>query len=86
MTVRVCYMAQLRQAAGVPTEQIDLPAPCSLVKLLDMLASKHGESLRRLLQQGTTLVIVNDEQVASPDRVFLKDGDSITFLTPIAGG
>lgn len=86
------YLAQLRRATGTASEKIDLDGSATLTSLLAVLAGQHGESFRRALldEKGslrpTILVFVNDEQVSQPEQVLLKQGDSVTFLSPIAGG
>lgn len=92
MTITVYYLAQLRRATKLSIEAVKLEASDTLGDLLARIVQVHGDELRRLLldDQGslrsTLLVFLNDEQAVDPERVFLKDGDSITFLSPIAGG
>ncbi len=92
MTVSVRYLAQVRAAAGRATEQVTLSDASSLVELLRNLAERHGTALRNLLfdpsggLQPTILVFVGDEQVSGNDAVALKDGDTVTILSPMAGG
>ena len=91
MKVAVRYMAQLRQAAGVGAESIELDEGGSPTALLFLLAERHGAALRRLLlteegmPQRTLLIFVGDEQ-ADGARTELHDGDEVTLLSPIAGG
>ena len=91
MKVTVHYLAQLRRAAGRSQAEVELSASATFGDLLARL-SLHGEELRRLLLdssgalQPTILVFVNDEQAVQPMSTLLRDGDSITFLSPIAGG
>ena len=91
MKIAVRYMAQLRQAAGVSTEDVEVDSTAALVDLLRLLAERRGAGLRRLLLtvdgtiQPTLLVFVGDEQ-ADGARTTLKDGDAVTLLSPIAGG
>jgi molybdopterin converting factor small subunit len=82
MTITVHYLAQLRRATGRASERIDLDEPATLASLLTALARRHGEGLLR----PTVLAFVNDAQVGRPEDVVLRDGDSVTFLSPIAGG
>jgi molybdopterin converting factor small subunit len=92
MTITVHYVAQLRRATGTPSEKIDLDGAGSLRALLAFLVRKYGERLGATLlgESGilrpTILVFVNDEQVAPAEGVPLREGDSVTFLSPIAGG
>lgn len=90
MKLTVHYMAHLKQAAGKPTEEIDVDSACSVATLLQVLAARRGDGLRRLLldskgsPQPTVLVFVNDQQV-EPTHV-LVEGDEVSLLSPIAGG
>jgi molybdopterin converting factor small subunit len=89
MTVGVRYLAQLRRLAGQGAEQLDLPEPCTVARLVAVLAGRHPALAPVLLDAAgrarpSVLVFVGDEQ-ADPGRA-LADGDEVTFLTPIAGG
>jgi molybdopterin converting factor small subunit len=89
MTITVRYLAQLRRAAGVGTETLTLPGPCTVRELARRLASER-EGLRPMLLDAAgaikraILVFVNDEQTDA-ERT-LEDGDGVTLLSPIAGG
>jgi molybdopterin converting factor small subunit len=90
MQVTVQWMGQLRSVRGAAAETVVLRAGATVGELLPRLADTDNSRLRALLltadgrPQPTVLVFVNDEQ-ALPDRA-LGDGDTITLLTPIAGG
>jgi molybdopterin converting factor small subunit len=90
--IAVRYMAQVRQAAGVAAEEVELGGACPVGDLLARLAERHGAPLRRLLldahgaPQRTLLVFVGNEQVAPGERPLLADGDVVTVLSPMAGG
>jgi molybdopterin converting factor small subunit len=85
MKVTVRYMAQVKRATGVASEQIELPDACLMRELLARLAERHGEPLRQLLGPAL-LVFVGDEQANPGETVMLKDGDEVTLLAPMAGG
>jgi molybdopterin converting factor small subunit len=92
MKIVVYYLAQLKQAACVSSESIELKGSCTVQELVADLAHRRGEPLRRLLLdaggalQPTLLIFVGEEQVMRSCPVFLKDGEVITLLTPMAGG
>jgi molybdopterin converting factor small subunit len=92
MKVSVRYMAQLRSAAGVAAETVDLDGPCTASELAARLAAGHGDALRRLLLGADgrlspiILVFLGDSQVGPGEPLPLKDGDVITLLSPVAGG
>jgi molybdopterin converting factor small subunit len=50
MKVNVNYLAQLKQAAGISSESVELNTPCSVQDLVTRLAENHGEPLRSFLQ------------------------------------
>ena len=90
MKITVCYMAQLKQAAGFGSEQLELERACSVEDVARRLADRHGDGLRKLLLnaqgvlQPTNLFFIGDSQVRPGDQV--NHGDVLTFLSPIAGG
>src|SRR5262245_58811524 len=86
--ITVKYMAQLKRAAGIDGEEVELRAGCTVEVLVRRLAER--EAVRGLLIDGddkpqrALLVFVGDEQVDR--RRTLHDNDHITLLTPMAGG
>lgn len=91
MTVTIRYLAQVRAAVGTATEAIELPGPCSLVELFRTLAERHGPAFGGLLfdvkgsLQPTILLFVNDQQITG-EAPLVREGDTITVLSPMAGG
>lgn len=92
MKVNVNYLAQLKQAAGISSESVELNTPCSVQDLVTRLAENHGEPLRSFLLDTrgnlctSILIVVGDTQVHWETPVQLKEGDVISFLSPLAGG
>jgi molybdopterin converting factor small subunit len=92
MHVSVRYMAQLRKAAGVDSDALELPEGSTPADLAAAVAGRHGEALRRLLLDGAgrlhpaILVFVGDVQADPDDPGPLRDGDVVTLLSPVAGG
>jgi molybdopterin converting factor small subunit len=90
MRVVVHYLAQIKQAAGIASEAVELAAPCPVQDFIVLLARRHGGALAKLLLtadgglQSTVLVFVDDDQVG-PNAV-LPEGAVVTLLSPIAGG
>jgi sulfur-carrier protein len=81
-TVTVRYFAAARAAAGVETEQVDLPAGASVEILLKVLRSSD-DALARVLDRCSFLV----DEVAVRDReARLRDGAVVDVLPPFAGG
>jgi molybdopterin converting factor small subunit len=83
-------MAQLRQAAGAASEQVEMERSCSIGELLKDLADRHGSPFRDLVLDASgchrpaLLLFAGDEQVG-PERE-TQDYDLVTVLTPMAGG
>jgi molybdopterin converting factor small subunit len=88
--ISINYMAQVKRAAGVGAEQVELDRPCSASELVARLA-RERPALRALLLdaderlQPSVLLFVGDEQVGT-DAAALRDGDAVTVLAPMAGG
>ena len=81
-TVTVRYFAAARAAAGVETEEVDLPAGASVEILLKVLRSSDDE-LARVLDRCSFLL----DEVAVRDReLSLHDGALLDVLPPFAGG
>jgi molybdopterin converting factor small subunit len=90
VTITVRYLGQGRRAAGRSVEEIETEAGCTTAALLRTLVERHP-ALRGLLLTETgeprpsTLLFVGDVQAEPGDRT-LSDGDTMTVLTPMAGG
>ena len=81
-TVTVRYFAAARAAAGVETEQVDLPAGASVEILLKALRSSD-DALARVLDRCSFLL----DEVAVRDRaVPLGAATTLDVLPPFAGG
>ncbi|NET37435.1 MAG: MoaD/ThiS family protein [Cyanothece sp. SIO1E1] len=92
MEVTVNYLSQLKQVASIASEKVVLAAPYLVQDLVTQLAQKHGEPLSSFLlnAEGTLnnsiLVIIGDTQVHWETPVRLKEGDVVSFISPLAGG
>jgi molybdopterin converting factor small subunit len=91
MTITVRYQTQVKRAAGIVGEVVEVDGG-SLQQLLQHLVARHGGAFRRLLvrddgtPQGSILVFVGERQVAVNAPAVLRDGDVVTLLAPMAGG
>jgi len=91
MKIAVRYMAQLKMAAGLSAEVIELPAPTPVSQVLAVIVERHA-NLRPLLLtaqghvQPTLLLFLGDEQITAEQEVPRRDGEVLTILTPMAGG
>ncbi|MEX2286539.1 MAG: MoaD/ThiS family protein [Planctomycetaceae bacterium] len=92
MRVNVVYAAQVKRAAGVASDEFELKGPCTVAKLLSSIVETRGESIRELLLDASgsprksLLLFVGDNQVYADAHVELRDGDTVTIMTPISGG
>jgi molybdopterin converting factor small subunit len=90
MKVEVSYIAQVRSAAGVGAESIEMPAAATAADLASKVAGAHGQTLQNLLlddagrPRKTILIFINNKQ--SDPAAPLKDNDRVTFLSPLSGG
>lgn len=92
MVVTVEYTAQLKRAAGKAREDFELDDSDTLVNLVNVIADRHGDELSRLLKttdgnpQSTVIPFVGDDQVRWDAADILRDGVTVTLLSPISGG
>ena len=91
MRVTVEYTAQLRQVAGTTREQLDLDAGCTLADLVRRVAAARAPLAPLLLDSAgdprrSILLFVGDDQARCDTPVELRDGDSVTLLSPVSGG
>ena len=83
MTVTVRYFAAARAAAGVETEDVDVPPGATVDILLKTVRASHGDELGRVLDRCSFLL----DEVAVRDRDLpLHDGALVDVLPPFAGG
>ncbi len=88
MKISVAYHAQIRLAAGVDQDLVEIPDGGTAVSALR--AVSHGAEFTALLfdEQGrlrpVILLVVNDVPV-EPDQA-LQPGDKVAVFSPVAGG
>ena len=82
-TVTVRYFAAARAAAGVESEQVDVPNGATLDDALAAIRARHGAELGRVLDRCSFLL----DEVAVRDRTGpLPEGATVDVLPPFAGG
>lgn len=85
LTVRVVYLARLREAFGCASEQVTLPMAASTVAtLVATLRSRRGVWEAELESGRAWRVAVN--HALSADDARLAEGDEVAFLPPVTGG
>jgi sulfur-carrier protein len=77
--VTLQYYAQLREQAGASVERIDTSAT-SLRGLYEELRTRHG-----FILSSDALKVAVNTQFSDWGRA-LKDGDTVVFIPPVAGG
>lgn len=80
MTVNVLYFASLADEANCHEEKVTVPQSTSLTELYEQLNQKYNFSR----EQSELKVAVNDYFAKWSDSI--DDGDSVVFITPVAGG
>ena len=78
--ITVLYFASLADEANCHEENITVPQSTSLSQLYEQLRQKHRFSR----PQSELRVAVNDYFAKWTDEIY--DGDSVVFITPVAGG
>jgi molybdopterin converting factor small subunit len=93
MQVTIQYESQVRRAAGIRSETIEVPDDSrSMSDCIRTVAAAHGGELKSILVnadgevQPTLLVFLNDSQIVRGTESMLSDGDILTLMTPISGG
>lgn len=80
MTINVLYFASLADEANCNEEKVQVAQSTSLSHLYERLTQKHRFSR----PQSELRVAVNDYFAKWTDEI--HDGDSVVFITPVAGG
>lgn len=80
MDINVLYFASLADEANCQQETVTLQQSTSLTELYDQLCQKHRFSR----PQSELRVAINDYFAKWTDAI--SDGDSVVFITPVAGG
>ena len=84
MNIKVLFFAGLREALGVGSESLALPAGIGTVGALRDLLAARGESWSSLATTKNLRVAVN-QQMVGLDAV-VKPGDEVAFFPPVTGG
>ena len=92
MKIKTEYTAQLKAITGVSLEYFDINENCSLLQLIKVISDKHGERFKQFVLDDngsiipSIMIIINNEQVYADDSINLKKNDTVSFLSPMAGG
>ena len=80
MDINVLYFASLADEANCQQETVTIQQSTSLIELYEQLCQKHRFSR----PQSELRVAINDYFAKWTDSI--SDGDSVVFITPVAGG
>lgn len=83
--ISLLYFARLREALGVSSEQVDLPADVRDVAGLTAWLRKRGGVWEAELAAGRAFRIAVNQDMAE-GAILLKDGDEIAIFPPVTGG
>ncbi len=85
MTVRLVYLARLRDALGASGEELLLPASVrDVASLAGWLRGRGGRWAAELASGRAIRVAVNHEMASLETPV--RDGDEVAFFPPVTGG
>jgi len=92
MQIQMNYFAQFRQAAGVSTSELVLEDQATVLQAISLAADRHGNAFRELILsesdqfQPCVILLVNGIPPSDGIKTILKDGDSVSLFTALAGG
>ncbi len=92
MKLKLRFTAQLKDLAGLGTDEITLNENEKLQSSLKIIAERYGEQFTHVLfdengnYRNSNLIIINQDQVNYDENSALNDGDELTLMSPIAGG
>lgn len=83
--ITLLYFAQLREALGIASEQVELPADIRTVGQLTDWLRQRGGSWEEELSPNRPVRAAANQEMANADTP-VKDGDEIAFFPPVTGG
>jgi molybdopterin synthase sulfur carrier subunit len=85
MTITIRYFASVREAVGMGSEQIELPAGAESVGAVRaLLVARGGPWAESLGAQRLVRMACN--QQACDESAVVKDGAEVAFFPPVTGG
>lgn len=92
MKLKIEYKTQVKTAAGVASEEVELEGLCTLKEFIQHVAEKHGDPLKSILLdsegnlQQAILLFLGDRHIQRDESPELSQNDVLTIFTPISGG
>ena len=83
--ITVCYFARLREAFGMASENVALPAGVVALEGVRAALAARGGVWAHELAAGRAFRAAVNQQIAAADTP-VKDGDEVAFFPPVTGG
>jgi len=84
-TITLLYFARLREAFGIVSEKLSLPAGAATLETVRATLAARGGVWAQELAAGRAFRAAVNQCVASADTP-VKDGDEVAFFPPVTGG
>ena len=91
MKIKLVYLGQLRQLAGIGEEERDAADGATVQDVALACAQQHGEAFASVIVgdgglRPSLMVLVNGSAIDKSAPIVLSEGDEVTLLAAIAGG
>ena len=84
MTVKIVLFANLREALGVDSVELQVTGSSSVSALISQLADQQSQEWLEMLTAENIRVAVNQDLIN--EDVEIVDGDEVAFFPPVTGG
>ncbi|MDC0068069.1 molybdopterin converting factor subunit 1 [Gammaproteobacteria bacterium] len=84
MTVKIVLFANLREALGVDSVELQITGSSSVSALISQLADQQSQEWFEMLTAENIRVAVNQDLIN--EDVDIVDGDEVAFFPPVTGG
>lgn len=85
MTITILYFASLREAVGIDSEQVALPADVGTAGQLRAWLRGRGGAWSEALGEGRAVRVAVD-RVMAQDHTPVPNGAEVAFFPPVTGG
>lgn len=92
MNIEIHYVAQIKNLRGLARETLELDQATTVRGVIDHLVRQQGNEFGQILLnhdgrlRPSILIFVDDAQVDPEAAEPLTDGQTLTLLSPMAGG
>ena len=84
MTVKIVFFANLREALGVDSVDLQVSGSSSVSTLISQLANQQSPEWLGILTAENIRIAVNQDMIN--EDVGVIDGDEVAFFPPVTGG